>query len=218
MKYSKKIITTLACLAGFAGTSEAATLTLQNLEPTPKMQLVIDDSVGPDLFKFTLTTLVGTADFLGLGFNFTGIELEDSDFALVGATNASDVSITPTLALFGNNTGSQTDCGPGCNFSGAGSATDFDYILRIGSNGGNAENFVKTVTFTIATDGDISTLPFYQFAVRAQSTSNPGGSIKADLYVPTKPQNPPQVPLPASIGFLIAGLGGLVALKKRKAA
>ncbi|WP_306753054.1 VPLPA-CTERM sorting domain-containing protein [Paracoccus actinidiae] len=66
--------------------------------------------------------------------------------------------------------------------------------------------------FDVATTAKLGDLS--QFAFRAQSTSNPGGSIKADL----EPQQPAPVPLPASAVLLMAGMGGLASLRRRKKA
>lgn len=197
------------------GAASAATISYENAEATPRMELVLDDSVGPDALRFSLSTLVGTADFLGLGFNTSGGNLSIADFTFVSATRADDAAITPALELFGNNTGSQTDCGPGCNFGGAGSAEDFDYILRIGSNGGGdgGNNFVKSVVFDLATLGNLGSNPFSQFAVRAQSTTGSSTSIKTDLV-----EVPSPVPLPAGGLLLMGALGGLAALRRRRKA
>lgn len=203
------VFSAAASLCASLGVASAATVTYTNVEPTPKIELVIDDGVGPDKFQFSLSTLIGTADFLALGFNFSGTSLSIDDFELVSATNASDASSNPTLQLFGNNTGSQNTCGTGCNFNGDGSATHFDYILRIGQTGGAGDNYVKSVVFNLATFGTLANNPFSQLAVRAQSTTNPGGSIKTDLTV---------VPLPAAGWLLIGGLGALAAVRRRKRA
>ncbi len=197
--------------AGTGGACASPTLTYTNAEATPKTQLVVDD-FPVDAFRFTLTTLVGTADYLGLGFNYAGTLME-SAFSLVGATNVTGNSIEPTLKLYGNGTGTQSSCGTGCNFNGSGSASMFDYILRIGSNGGGSSNYVASIVFDIAAPGSLATNPFSQLAFRAQSTSNPEGSIKTDLN--PQPQ-PAPVPLPAAGVLLMGGLGGLAMLRRRK--
>lgn len=191
--------------------ANAATMTYTNADPTPVIQLVIDDAAVAGGFRFSLSTTVGTADYLGLGFNFSGTSISQSDIVLVSATNASDAAITPALTLYGDNTGSQNDCGNGCNFNGSGSATLFDYVVGIGSQGGNAANFVKTVVFDIFFAGSLADNPFSQFGIRAQSTTNPGGSIKADLTPDMSP-----IPLPAGLPLLLSGLlaAGLLARRR----
>ncbi|WP_299849113.1 hypothetical protein [uncultured Roseovarius sp.] len=92
----------------------------------------------------------------------------------------------------------------GCNFNGGGSASLFDYIIRIGANGGNANNFLKTVVFDIMVPGSLAANPVSQLAARAQSTTNPGDSIKADL-TPDNPPNPGTMPLPAGLPLLASG-------------
>ena len=77
---------------------------------------------------------------------------------------------------------------------------------------GNANNFVKTVVFDVALVGDLANNPFSQLALRAQSTTNPGGSIKTDL-VPG--DSPAPIPLPAG-GVLLAGALGLIGLLRRR--
>jgi hypothetical protein len=195
--------------------ASAATVSYVNADLTPQMQLTVDDTAaGAGKFRFTLTTLVGTADYLALGFNLFGNSnpLSSALFTVFSATNESGAAITPALVLFGNDTGSQNSCGSGCNFNGAGSATVFDYILRIGEQGGGAGNYVKSVVFDLTYAGTLADNPFSQFAVRAQSTSNPDGSIKADL------KEVSAIPLPAGGFLLIGGLGALAALRRRKSA
>lgn len=208
-----KIIATAVLVAGTVQTASAATVTYTNAEATPKMQLVIDDAASPGKFRFSLSTLIGTADFLGLAFNFGGTSIAQANISLVSATLANDTPTTPGLVLFGNNTGSQNVCGNGCNFNGSGSATLFDYIIRIGENGGGSK-YVKTVVFDIMTAGSLATNPFSGFAIRAQSTTGPSSSIKTNLTPPAP------VPLPAAGVLLLGALGGLgfMGRRRRKAA
>jgi hypothetical protein len=196
----------------FTQTASAATVAYTNAQISPKLQLVIDDEAAPGKFRFSLSTTVGAADYLGLGFNFGGSSIVQGDISLVSATRADGTAITPTLGLFGNNTGSQNTCGGGCNFNGSGSATLFDYIIRIGEQGGGQNNYVKTVVFDITEPGSLVANPFSQIAARAQSTTNPGGSIKTNLT----PQAPSPVPLPATGLLLVGALGGLGMATRRK--
>ena len=62
---------------------------------------------------------------------------------------------------------------------------------------------MKSVVFDIATTETLATSPFSGFAVRAQSTSNPSGSIKTNLVPDIS-----TVPLPASGLLLIGALLG----------
>ena len=210
MLLRKLIVPALTGLLFFgAATANAATVTYSNAHTTPQMQLVIDDGVALGAFRFSLTTTVGTADFLALGFNYSGAAISSGDITLLSATRADDSAISPTLGLFGNNTGNESDCGHGCNFNGSESATYFDYIIRIGDNGGGPNNYVKSVVFDITVPGSLAGNPFSQLAVRAQSTSNPSNSIKADLTTTV-------VPLPAGFPLLISGLLGLGYLRQRR--
>lgn len=212
MRKTLRILAAAAAVSfSFAAASQAATVTYANTDPTPKAQLTIDDAAVPNTLRFSLSTLMGTADYLGLGFNFDGL-LTQASLKLVSATRLDGTTITPALQLYGNGSSQVSKCGEGCNFNGSGSASLFDYIIRIGSNGGNANNYVASVVFDVATTAKLGDLS--QFAFRAQSTSNPGGSIKADL----EPQQPAPVPLPASAVLLMAGMGGLASLRRRKKA
>lgn len=214
----KTLVMTAALALGITTSANAATVTYTNANPTPQLSLTVDDAASPGKFRFSLSTVMGTADFLGLGFNFAGTSIAQSDITLVSATRQDGTAITPALKLFGNNTGNQSVCGinpggNGCNFNGAGSRSNFDYTIRIGENGGSPINFVKSVVFDIAATGSLSTL-FSDFTVRAQSTTNPGGSLKTDL----SPNAPAPVPLPAGLPLLGSGLLAIGVLRRRRAA
>lgn len=212
----KALMLTAAVALGVATSANAATVSYTNAEDTPKIQLTVDDAASPGAFRFTLTTAFGEADYLGLGFNFAGISISQSDISFVSASNKSGDAISPALKLYGNNTESQTVCGdnPGdaCNFNGDGSRSVFDYIIRIGEQGSSPAKYVASVVFDIAATGSLS--QFSDFAVRAQSTSNPEGSIKTDL----DPNNPAPIPLPAGLPLLGSGLVAIGVLRRRRAA
>ncbi|QDY68601.1 VPLPA-CTERM sorting domain-containing protein [Qingshengfaniella alkalisoli] len=218
MESKLKTIAALSLAASWAAASaSAATVTYSNTHTTPKLQLIVDDDASPGTYRFSMSTTVGTADFLALGFNYSGISLAQTDFSLVSATRADDTPISPSLALFGDNTGSQSDCGAGCNFNGSGSASSFDYILRIGQQGGGGDNYVKTVVFDLTAPGSLDMNPFSQFAARAQSTTNPEGSIKADL-IPPLGEPPTPVPIPAGFPLLVGGLAAFSLVRKSRKA
>ncbi len=188
--------------------AQAATVTFESAEADPKVQLVIDDAAVAGGFRFTLTTTFGVADFLGLGFDYAGTVIAQANLALVSYTPGT--ANTPALTLFGNNTNLQNTCGTGCNFNGAGSDPGpYDYIIRIGQNGGGP-NEVSSAVFDIFVTGSLS--DFSDFGIRAQGTSGPSSSIKFGL--------PPVsiVPLPAAGWALLLALGGLGLASRRRAA
>ncbi len=205
---SLKTLLAAGALALVAGGASAATVTYESAEADPKVRLVIDDSF-TDKFRFTLTTAFGSADFLGLGFDFAGSAITQGMISLVSYTP--DSSNAPALTLFGNNTNLQMDCGQGCNFEGNGSdSAPYDYIIRIGEQGGNPLNLVSSVVFDIALVGSLAQNPFADFGVRAQGTSGPSSSIKFGLVETAA------VPVPAAGFLLIGALGGLAALRRRR--
>ncbi|WP_299818651.1 VPLPA-CTERM sorting domain-containing protein [uncultured Jannaschia sp.] len=196
-----------------AGTASAATMSYTTAETNPQVRLVLDDAAEAGSVRFSLSAAQGFADFLGLGFDFAGSSVMQSMIGLVSFTSTSTKPNVPNVKLFGNNTGSQGTCGNGCNFNGAGGTGDtvFDYIVRIGEQGGGKNN-VASVVFDIA---GVDLADFSNFAVRAQETSN-GDSIKYGLNPDTPAPSP--VPLPAAGLGLVTGLGALAALRRRKRA
>ncbi|WP_299837852.1 VPLPA-CTERM sorting domain-containing protein [uncultured Jannaschia sp.] len=195
------------------GTASAATVSYTTAETDPKVQLLLDDGAVDGAVRFTLSAVTGFADFLGLGFDFSGTKILKSKIDLVSFASTHNRPDVPALVLFGDNTGSQSTCGNGCNFNGGGGTGDtaFDYILRIGEQGGGKKN-VAGIVFDI---GGVALADFSNFAVRAQETSN-GNSIKYGLNPDATVPSP--VPLPAAGFGLMAGLGALAALRRRKRA
>lgn len=216
-----KTLAAAAVLVMTAGVAQAATVTYQTVEVVPQVRLVIDDTAaGPGKFRFTLTTVAGGgADFLGLGFDFAGSSLTLAALSVVSFTSTSVTPNTLALALFGNNTNSQINCGNGCNFNGMGSSPDpYDYIIRIGENGGGKNN-VSSIVFDVTTAGSLANNPFSLFGVRAQGTGpNGDSSIKFGLVLVPPSPPPLPVPLPAGLPLLLAGLGALALVSRRKIA
>lgn len=209
----KAILAGLVLAFGLGGAAQAATVTYQTAEANPRVQLTIDDSIA-GRFRFTLSAVAGFADFLGLGFDFAGTSIAQGNLSRVSFTSTHANPNTPALVLFGNNTNAQVDCGTGCNFGGGGGSDlpPYDYIIRIGENGGGRNN-VSSIVFDIIIAGSLAANPFSDIGVRAQETSN-GDSIKYGLVLV-----PPQVvPLPAAGLLLLGALGGLGLMRRRRAA
>jgi hypothetical protein len=195
-----------------ATAANAATVTYTNADATPVMELTIGTEDGSGVFTFSFKTTVGTADYLALGFDIAGEDANLITQLKIGdatGTNFTNGIITPELVLYGDNSGSQSSCEQGCNFNGSGSETLFDYIIKIGLQGGNGDNYVKTVEFTILGLEELTLDDFSQFSIRAQSTSNPEGSIKTDLTLTP-------VPLPAGLPLLLSGLLAVGLLARRR--
>ena len=92
---------------GATTAASAATVTYENADVTPKLHLVVDDAISPGKIRFSLSTTVGTADYLGLGFNFaeTGLDpsIMQSEITLISATKADGTAMPagmPALELF----------------------------------------------------------------------------------------------------------------------
>ncbi len=201
-----------------AGTASAATVTFVSEELNPQVRLELTDTasgLSAGSVRFSLDSAIGFADYLGLGFDYAGMMLRQADITRVAFTSPSGNPATPAIVLYGNNTGTQATCGQGCTFNGGGGTGDttFDYIVRIGEQGGGKKN-VASVVFDIA---GTSLTDFSNFAVRAQETSN-GGSIKYGLNPVMEMTPPAPVPLPAAGFGLFAGIGALAALRRRKRA
>ena len=198
---------------GIASSASALSVTYLGVLPSPKVQLVIDDQSGPNKFSFTLTTTQGYADFLALGFNFSGTPaLTASDFTVTAAANTNGpITPLPPLTLFGDGSTKVGTCGNGCNFNGGGSASLFDYIVRIATQGSAGNDNVQSISFDLLATGTLVDNPFSQLAVRAQNTNLNGNSIKTDLSIAP-------VPLPAGAPLLLGGLGILALLRRRRKA
>ncbi len=214
----KKISAIALAAVMMAGTASAATVTFVSEELNPQVRLELTDTaagLSAGSVRFSIDSAIGFADYLGLGFDYAGTMLKQTAFSLVSFTSLSGKPNTPAIVLYGNNTGTQSTCGQGCNLNGAGGTgnTQFDYIVRIGEQGGGKNN-VSSVEFDIA---GTSLTDFSNFAVRAQETSN-GDSIKYGLNPVMEVTPPAPVPLPAAGFGLFAGIGALAALRRRKRA
>jgi len=178
--------------------ANAATVTYTNADESPVMQLTISNVENGVLFSIMTADEFGTADYLALAFNLDVVEdLIEDDFVPIAATDAggNNIDPLPELTLYEDT----RDCENGCNFNGDDKSL-YDYIIKFAGQGGSGDNYVNSISFEITDLGDDFDLEnFSMFSIRAQSTSNLEGSLKADLTISP-------VPLPAGLPLLLSGL------------
>ncbi len=182
----------------------------------------IDDNTAGK-FTVQVSTNAGsgddTGDILGFGFDtsLTGL----SSFDLLSSSTGEGIT-----GLYAD----ASSCGSGCNFNGTSVVADpFDYILRIGDQG-SSNGLLTDFAFTIATDQALTATSFTRVGFRTQSVGlfPDGGNGSAKdvngnpVFTPGTPggEEPgaSPVPLPAAAWMLLAGIGGLFGMARRRAA
>jgi len=165
-----------------------------------------DDAAGLIDVTVTATANPNNADLFGLAFDWLGAPAPiASDFNFVSSNTGEGITAVCTDTVF---------CGGGLNFSGTG-VTAFDYIIRMGDAGlFNGSQFLNFFNFNIASNLGLDDFLGDSFGIRAQSTGPDGeGSLKLVDF-----ERVPPIPVPAAGFMLLLGLGGLAAVRRRKAA
>lgn len=223
---------------GMAGVAQAATVTFaagsfvdQDGTPRSIFDVVISDIVGGVNVAVSQASALANGDVLLLGLE--GFNLTGATFDINPDPNTSDVItavcttglVSGCDATTGNNTGGGDFTGGA--FQPGKAATKnkpaepggaffeeygyFDTIIRIGRQGSDSglnNGFNIDITGTQATASSFTVV-----GIRAQTTSGVGGENSLKIYNDT----PSTVPLPAGLPLLLAGLGALALVRRRKA-
>ncbi len=164
----------------------------------------------------TITYSGGAFDFLGFYLNFNGLtqDLENNFLTISDGTNSLFLNLGQTFAEIGL-------------------ATVYGFVGN-GNNKTLTALDTSTTKFSFGSDGFLIGLgDFFTDVTSINFTSDGQGTIRIDCayynvgetgsfsekeFTNCSPSTPPVVPLPAAGWLLLAGLGGLAALRKRKAA
>ncbi len=199
-----------ATFALFASTAltEAATLSFtlddQQGSASSIADVVLTDISGGVNFSFVVNDPTNTADAAAVYFDISGYTFSDLSFSSApGVITGTD--------------------GPTSNIQAGNIGQTFDVGVAIG-NTGSGSGFFDSFDFDVlATDLDISAFFDQTFALRGQTVGPaPNGgqdSSKQFGVAGSGPDTPPApVPLPAAGWLLLAGLGGLAAARRKRAA
>lgn len=142
-------------------------------------------------------------------------DLQGFFFDIGGTFGSGYTAVGADVTAFDADENSVNNLGGGVNINGGGQNA-FDFGVRFGTSGIGKDD-IQTTSFVFGlTGGTVSIADFFgqNVAIRGTSTglpgSNRGGSSKTEGTVPT----PSPVPLPAAGWMLIAGLGGLGAMRR----
>ncbi|MFV0358624.1 VPLPA-CTERM sorting domain-containing protein [Tropicimonas sp.] len=205
----KNFLISTAVIAAAMTASAASALTVsfslddaRGSVPMPT-NVTLEDVAGGVKFSYAVDSSVVEGDVVAVYFNLLGDlplsysfeELApDDSFITAQATNTSNVQ--------------------------AGNIGEvFDFGLAIGTTGlkGGSDQYLSFSFTMFASDLDVTDFYGQTFAARGQSIGQNGDSAKQFGVAPTAPGGPSsEVPLPAAGWLLVSGMGGLVALGRRR--
>ncbi len=196
-------------------------------------------SNGPDMLSPAVTVNDNMAGFFEITVSHNGssdghlnLIAFDLGSAVVGASDISGVNNDGTAISYNsscNNTNNQVSTGEYCfgttvpvggnsNDLNPFPTVDFDFALAFFNNDAIADNG-STLTFLVSDQGGtIALTDFAKVGLRYQSANNNAGSDKLIGLPFPDGTIVGEVPLPAAGWMLIAALGGIGAMKRRKSA
>ncbi|WP_375691275.1 VPLPA-CTERM sorting domain-containing protein [Pseudooceanicola sp. LIPI14-2-Ac024] len=203
-----------ALVAGLMGATPASALTTftasDNFGTDPVEVVIAIDQMGDEV-QFTLTIDSSSTGNIG---DLRAFYFDFSSFSAAESYYATGAAITDTGTTTSN-------VGGGGNVNPRG---PFDFAVEIGTSGIGSDDYQMVSFLFGVTGGTILESDFFaeSVAVRTTSVGAPGsargGSSKTGGTVPTPPNEPPMVPLPAGGLLLLSALGGAMVMKRRKKA
>jgi hypothetical protein len=201
LQLKKSVIIAVAwAFMGIGTESGAATIAYVGSTQGTDFKITVDDNTAGQInFVVQSTANPNNADLYALGFNWSGATvpsttIDPGDFNTVSSNTGETISAVCA---------SCSNAGNGANFNGTNQT--FDFIVRMGSSGTQASNFLTDFRFYVASTLSLNDALGSGLGIRAQTTGPNGqDSIKLVDFTTFAP-----VPLPAGGLLLIAALGGL---------
>ena len=219
------IITTIAAcmISGAASAASMLSFTLDNQggSDSSETDVTIEDITGGVKISFSVNDPVNNADIYGVFFDIDGY----SD----ASGKVSGLTVDGVTGTYGNpvtdvafNTGSIG----GLNVNGSLNPGEFDVIAKIGSQGSSSDYWDNFMITVLGTGLDVTDFYGSLFAVRGQSVGQgcdfgvdgcDGSSKQFGMAgYATDPDDPSPVPLPAAGWMLLAGVGGLTVMRRKR--